>query len=581
MVTAPAFARLTESHARELCDGSGLKAETIYAAGIYSASGAEASALLGYGVGPALVFPYAWDDGGLPSYARLKLDHAGPDGKRYRSPAGRSNRLYVPARVLASPGDLVSVAVPLLVTEGEKKTLAACQAGLVCVGLSGVWSWRTRRDDGASVPIADLDEVPWTGRDVWVCLDSDAASNPDVARAERELATELTRRGARVSIVRLPAGPAGTKQGLDDFLVAHGRAAFDALPRIPALPVAAPVTLAVEGAGAFLAHQYADPAPLVDGLLSSDGGGFLGGEEKLGKSIYMIEEAACLACALEVCGRFAVPARRRVLILEEEDSPRRTQRRLRAILRGHGLDPDEVTVREDLDAWLRLSVWSGFTLDDRAWVAQLEAEIAAFRPAVVYLDALRKVTGRDLNKAAEASAVLAVLDDLRRRYGCVFRVIHHYRKTQGFRAGRGSQEMAGSYVLGAWAENSLFFEPIGRKQGAVRVEIQSKDAPPQPGFTLRMEAEGPLWNPTTLRLSADLDAPEDLADDLVLQAVAALPKQEPVTGQPGVSVKALKDALKKGDKTIRRALDRLCADERCLVTGTATKQAKLYGVNAQ
>lgn len=296
----------------------------------------------------------------------------------------------------------------------------------------------------------------------------------------------------------------------------------------------------------------------------------------------MLEEAACLALARDVCGRFAVPQRRRVLILEEEDSPRRTQRRLRAILRGHGFDPDAAPMHEELDAWLRLSVWSGFTLDDPAWVAQLEAEIAAFRPAVVYLDALRKVTARDLNKASEASAVLAVLDDFRRRYGCVFRIVHHYRKIQGFRAGRGSQEMAGSYVLGAWSENSLFFEPIGRKHGAVRVEIQSKDAPPQPGFTLRMDAEGPIWNPTMLRLSADPDTPEDVvADDLVLQAVATLPKQEAVTGQPGVPVKALMAALKKGEKTIRRALDRLGGDERCLVTGTATKQAKLYGVNAQ
>jgi len=37
-------------------------------------------------------------------------------------------------------------------------------------------------------------------------------------------------------------------------------------------------------------------------------------------------------------------------------------------------------------------VWEGFTFDDVAMVARLEATIADFRPAVVYVDVLRKVT---------------------------------------------------------------------------------------------------------------------------------------------------------------------------------------------
>jgi len=375
---------------------------------------------------------------------------------------------------------------------------------------------------------------------------------------------------------------ASVKQGLDDFLATQGRAAFDALPEVPAVPVVPPMPmLTIIGMGAFIAQTFPEPEPLVEGILSDDGGGWIGGEEKLGKSWWMEAEATSLALAVPLAGRFAVPQRRRALILEEEDSPRRTHRRVRALLRGHGVNPDDPTVQEDLDAWLRVSVWSGFTLDNLALVAQLDAALADFRPAVCYIDCLRKVTLRDLNKANEASALLAILDDFRRRYSVVFRLVHHFRKQQGFRPGRGSQEIGGSFVLGAWGENSLFFEPIGRKQGAVRVEIQTKDGAPAPGFTLKIESEGPNHAPTLVRLVAQEDADPHDADELVFQAVATLPKQEPVTGQPGVSFKAVKDALKRGDKTIRRALDRLCADERCLVTGTATKQAKLYGVNAQ
>jgi hypothetical protein len=191
---------------------------------------------------------------------------------------------------------------------------------------------------------------------------------------------------------------------------------------------------------------------------------------------------------------------------------------------------------------------------------------------------LRKVTLRDLNKAAEAGALLALLDDLRRAYDAVFRVIHHYRKQQGFRTGRGSQEIGGSFVLGAWGENSLFFEPVGRKQGAVRVEAQSKDSPPQPAFRLRIEAEGPLWAPDRVRLIAEGEPDVAEADDLVFQALGSLPQTEALTGAPGVSVKALVGAVKKSEKTVRRALERLLDSDRILVTGTVSKQAKLYAV---
>jgi bifunctional DNA primase/polymerase-like protein/AAA domain-containing protein/primase-like protein len=360
-----------------------------------------------------------------------------------------------------------------------------------------------------------------------------------------------------------------------DLAEKHRRAAGRSAETAPG-----PVTPLGVGAGQFLAQSFPDSRPLVEGILSDDGGGWLGGEEKLGKSYYALEEAVCLALGLPVCGQFAVPDRQRVLLIEEEDPPRRTHRRLRALLRGHGYDPDGATVRAELDTWMRVSVWEGFTFDVPAMVARLDAALAEFRPAVCYVDVLRKVTLRDLNKAAEASALLALLDGLRRSYQVVFRIIHHYRKVQGFRAGRGSQEIGGSFVLGAWGENSLFFEPVGRKQGAVRVEAQSKDNPPQPAFRLRIDAEGPLWAPDCVRLVAEGEPDVAEADDLVFQALGSLPPIEALTGAPGVSIKAIVGAVKKSEKTVRRSLDRLLDSDRVLVTGTVTKQAKLYAVKS-
>jgi hypothetical protein len=355
-------------------------------------------------------------------------------------------------------------------------------------------------------------------------------------------------------------------------------AAKDAKAKDQSAPLATALT--VVAAGDFLAHEDPDPVAFVTGVLSDDGGGWLGGEEKLGKSWWAIEEAVCLALGLPVCGRFVVPERRRVVLLEEEDSPRRVRRRLRALLRGKGLDPDAPATRAELNDWLRVSVWSGFTLDNTGMVDELRTVIRDFSPAVIYVDCLRKVTVKNLNHADEASALLAVLDTLRREFGTIFRLIHHYRKQQGFRTGRGSQEIGGSYVLGAWGENSLFFEPIGRKAGAVRVEVQSKDGAPVPPFRLRLEAEGPAHAPTLVRLVAEDDAADSGIDDLVAQAVATLPPAPAVSGQSGVTVKALAEALKKSDKTIREALKRLLSAGRCLEVGTASRGLKLYGVNA-
>jgi len=79
--------------------------------------------------------------------------------------------------------------------------------------------------------IDDLARIPWEGRQVYICYDSDTAANPSVRSAEWYLAETLQRHKATVRVVRLPAGepgPDGTpaKNGLDDFLIGQGTDAF-------------------------------------------------------------------------------------------------------------------------------------------------------------------------------------------------------------------------------------------------------------------------------------------------------------------------------------------------------------------
>jgi len=193
---------------------SGLADEIIQVAGLDTVPPDEIRKKLGglaNGVVSALAFPYPGFDG----YERFKVwQEEGKTGPKYIQKTGTPNHLYF------SPGVDLQGDCPLLVGEGEKKALALRQADYQVVGISGVYGWLIKGDDG-SHPLPDFALVNWE-RPVTIIFDSDGHDNPLVRLAAFRLARELSRRGAAVSILFLPAGENGEKVGADDFLVAHG-----------------------------------------------------------------------------------------------------------------------------------------------------------------------------------------------------------------------------------------------------------------------------------------------------------------------------------------------------------------------
>jgi len=154
--------------------------------------------------------------------------------QKYLSPPGRGNMLYVPPAVDDSL--LKNVAVPLLITEGEFKTLAlwrlanwsAERPRFVPVGIAGVFNWRgtvgkangpTGERLNIKGPIPDLDWIQWNGRRVIVAFDADVWSKESVRIARAELARHLRSRGAMVGF--LEWDPALGK-GIDDRLASAG-----------------------------------------------------------------------------------------------------------------------------------------------------------------------------------------------------------------------------------------------------------------------------------------------------------------------------------------------------------------------
>ncbi len=208
-LTADSANLVLHFHPDHLADlrASGLNDTTIRTAGVYSIRPCDIAHffLARKGVPSeiqsALCFPYQGGD-----FARIKLFPS--LGKmKYAQPLGTSARLYMPFPIAIDA---------IYVCEGEKKTLAAHQAGLNAVGIGGVWNWLS-----AGELIADLNRIEWDGRETTIIPDSDVWGRPDLLRAIYALGRELQAMGSSVYVAQIPQ-PAGEKVGLDDFLILGG-----------------------------------------------------------------------------------------------------------------------------------------------------------------------------------------------------------------------------------------------------------------------------------------------------------------------------------------------------------------------
>jgi putative DNA primase/helicase len=203
-------------HPNHLADlrASGLTDETIRQAGVYSLRPKDFTLFFNArtnlsSLETALCFPY---QGG--EFARIKLfpfpsilDSRGKPMK-YSQPSGTGARLYIPFKLNDGP---------VHICEGEKKVLAAHQAGMNAAGIGGLWNWLTNGE-----PTDDLNLIDWNDRDVVMIPDSDAFQRQELLRPVYALGRELRERGATVSVAEIPQ-PGQEKVGLDDYLVAGGR----------------------------------------------------------------------------------------------------------------------------------------------------------------------------------------------------------------------------------------------------------------------------------------------------------------------------------------------------------------------
>ncbi len=247
-IFAAEFPTLLQRHLDHLTQGSGLPLDIIRERGYRSILGKKQLADVGFAPSQqrptGLLLPVCPPDGSNGFYCyRPDVPRTTKDGKelKYELPKGAMVRLDVPPRCRPLLGD---PAVPLWLTEGQKKADALAAQGVGAVALLGVWNFKGRNDFGGVTLLADFDLIAWNSRNVQIVFDSDLLTKRPVQDALARLTEILQRKGAQVTAVYLPPAPGGGKVGVDDFLLAHTCAELEALIDVPRpQPKLAPATI--------------------------------------------------------------------------------------------------------------------------------------------------------------------------------------------------------------------------------------------------------------------------------------------------------------------------------------------------
>ena len=214
---------LSEKHFEELHVESGISEEIIRAIGYETVTKRSELARRGFAMKqrrvPGLLVPLHQPKGGKPVMWQVKPDDPRKNATgrvlKYEFPYGKSPVLDTPPCELMRDV-LMTGKDPVFITEGSKKAACAVSHGIPCMSLSGVYNWRTTNKYGVKTTIADLEDIDFSDRVVYLAFDNDSATNEMVYWALVRFAGVLERRGADVYFTVLPQGEA---KGLDEFIV--------------------------------------------------------------------------------------------------------------------------------------------------------------------------------------------------------------------------------------------------------------------------------------------------------------------------------------------------------------------------
>ena len=395
-----------------------------------------------YPAGPAAIFnfydpftgqPYPSREGGI--FHRIRpLGHRREGSAKFLQPRDSGTHVFFAQHpALDWPTILEDPTHPLILTEGETRSLAGAAVGLYVISITGV---DCGQQDGKLHP--DLARVHLKGRRIFFAFDSDVRLKADARKALHKLATLLRIQGAEVLEVAIPPNPDGTKQGLDDLLANHGPETFEALKE-------SALTQPMEGAGEYepptlladlIATDYPPTEWVWDSLILKGEVNLLYGDGGIGKSLLALHVGCAVAAGIPLFG--AATMRMPVLGMFVEDGPGQVQQRARTILRDFKLDSK---------GSLTMKLWcqpGGDTMlaqiDDNGMVKELprlhalRAELSELHdqgfPALLILDSMADLFALNESLRLPVNAALKqVLGGLCRDFGTTVLVLAHPSKS--------------------------------------------------------------------------------------------------------------------------------------------------------
>jgi hypothetical protein len=463
---------LDEKHQSVLMD-SGIAPGTAELAGWRSIDHVESNER-GLGENTGILIPY-FDPGSgeYNGFARLRLDHPDEQGRKYTQPQGSGNHLYFPGIMHAINPDKFSDLLRgrvgehcnVFVVEGEKKAVSLQsrlgERGLV-LGIGGCWNWTKKSadfDQETRALIDDFRHVKLRDRIVYILLDSDVSTNPNVAKAERELSYALAKAGAKkVRLISLPPSRSKPKMGVDDWLVEMGEEWEDefrklcrkAIPHTPGRTVIPRI---------FSYREMIDlefpPTKVILGekyfpLLNSGGLCYVHSMSGVGKTYFSMQMAHALATGSKFLGEYPTAGPQRVVFLQAELSGGWFQRRMKKLRDFFG-DTDNIWVLNGQMTFGRCGQYGKFDID----LTALEQIIVSRKADVVFIDPLQGYMDLPESNTDANREFQRQLSKLRHKYECAVVVTHHDRKDN---TGEGMHRMRGSSVLSDWADVVLSLE---------------------------------------------------------------------------------------------------------------------------
>lgn len=125
---------------------------------------------------------------------------------------------------------LTDLDVPIIITEGIRKSDALLSAAILedipclVIALNGCWGWKARLERKASIALPDFQDIPLTGRMIYIVSDSDFRSNDEVRKGWTEAVMYFGSKAGKPTLSQLVIVPPKglKKQGADDYLADGG-----------------------------------------------------------------------------------------------------------------------------------------------------------------------------------------------------------------------------------------------------------------------------------------------------------------------------------------------------------------------